>query len=231
MLNKEKRGTLYIVATPIGNLEDITLRALKILKSVDLIICEDTRTTKKLLNRYGITKKQRSYYGPREYDQAKKYLKMVENGKDMALVSESGTPGVSDPGYRIVKRAHIKNMEVIPIPGASALPAALSVSGIDYKEILFTGFIPRKKGQRKKYLKKHLFKSYATLIYESKHRIKDTLKYIKDIDPERTVFLGREMTKKFEEYIRGPAKEVYYSINKREILRGEFVIICSGVKD
>lgn len=227
----KKEGTLYILATPIGHLEDITLRALKILKSVNLVLCEDTRTTKKLLDKYQIKKKQRSYYSPREYEQAEKYLNILKKGKDIALVSESGTPGVSDPGLEIVKRAYLKNMAVRPVPGPSALTAAVSVSGIKADEILFTGFIPRKKGKRKRYLEKHLAENYTTLIYESKHRIKDTLEYIKDIDPERTLFLGREMTKKFEEYLRGSALELYNKIRDRKKVRGEFVIICSGAKE
>ncbi|MGM0441155.1 MAG: 16S rRNA (cytidine(1402)-2'-O)-methyltransferase [Elusimicrobiota bacterium] len=223
-------GTLYLLATPIGHLEDITLRALKVLKSVNLILCEDTRTTKKLLDRYNIKKKQRSYYSPREYEQAERYLNLLEKGKDIALVSESGTPCVSDPGLEIVDRALSKNMDVKPVPGPSALTAAVSVSGIKADELLFTGFISRQKGKRKRYLEKHMSKSYAMLIYESKHRIKDTLKFIKEIDPDRTVFIGREMTKKFEEYLRGPALKIYDNINNRENLRGEFVILCSGAK-
>lgn len=224
------KGNLYIVATPIGNLEDITLRSLKILKSVDFIICEDTRTTIKLLRKYDINKKMYSYYSPKEKMQAVKYLNIIEAGNDIALVSESGTPCISDPGVEIVKKAYEKGIKVIPVPGPSAFVACLSAAGISTKEVFFAGFVPRKKGQRKKYLENHLKKKYTFVFYESKYRMKDTLRFIKDIAPELSVCIGREITKKFEEFMRGNITEVEKKVSEVNNLKGEFVVICSGLK-
>lgn len=225
--NPYSKGILYVVATPIGNLEDITLRALKILKKVNLIICEDTRTTRKILNKYSISKKTRSYYSPKEAKQAVKYLDLIEKGTDVALISESGTPCISDPGYEIIKQAYERDIEVAPIPGPSALTAGISVSGIKADEVYFGGFIPRKKNARKKYLKRHINKNYTFVFFDSKYRIKDTLKFINEISPDGMIFIAREMTKKFEEYIRGKPEEVKKILSGRENLKGEFLIICS----
>lgn len=221
-----KKGDLYVVATPIGNLQDITLRALEVLKSVEFIICEDTRTAGKLLNHYNIDKKKYSYYSPKEYIQAGKYISFIEKGKDAALISESGTPCISDPGYEIIRKAYEKDIKVIPLPGASALTSAVSACGMPAKEIFFAGFLPRKKGQRKKYLEKHLNRGYLVVFYESKYRIKDTLRFIKDIDPDRIVCIAREMTKIYEEFIKGDAASVENMIDKMNNPKGEFVVIC-----
>lgn len=226
-MSLNSKGNLYIVATPIGNLGDITLRSLEILKSVDFIICEDTRTAIKLLGKYDINKKLSSYYSPKEKVQAVKYLNILESGSDIALISESGTPCISDPGTEIVKGAYEREIKVIPLPGPSAFVAGLSACGIPVKEVFFAGFIPRKKGQRKKYLGNHLKKDYTFVFYESKYRIKDTLKFIKDMAPELTVCIGREITKKFEEFMRGGIVEIEKKVSEVNNLKGEFVVICS----
>ncbi|MDA3792531.1 MAG: 16S rRNA (cytidine(1402)-2'-O)-methyltransferase [Elusimicrobia bacterium] len=224
----ESKGKLYIVATPIGNLEDVTLRAINILKEVDLIISEDTRTTAKLLARYSITKKVKSYYSPREYEQAARYLEMTQKGKDIALLSENGTPAISDPGYEIINRARNEGIEVIPVPGPSAFVAALSVCGLPADEIFFAGFVPRKKGERKRYLEKHINENYTFVFYDSKYRIRDTVDYINEINSEKMIFIGREMTKKFEEYIRAKAEDMARLLRKKTNIKGEFVVVCYG---
>lgn len=224
------KGILFVVATPIGNLGDISLRAIEVLKSVDFIICEDTRTSLKLMRSYTIEKPLYSYYSPREPVQALKYLKRIEAGDNVALITESGTPCISDPGLEIIKKAYDKGIEVIPVPGASALTAALSASGIICREVFFAGFIPRKKTQRKKYLEKHIGQEYAFVFYESKYRIIDTLRYIKTIAPGILICLAREMTKKYEEFIRGSIDEVEQKLLKLKNIKGEFVVVCSGMK-
>ncbi|MFH1416386.1 MAG: 16S rRNA (cytidine(1402)-2'-O)-methyltransferase [Elusimicrobiota bacterium] len=229
-MNQKASGNLYIVATPIGNLEDVTMRSLEILKSVDLVICEDTRTARKLLNRYDISKKTASYYSPKEAYQAGKYAAMLENGTNIAMISECGTPCISDPGIVMIREACKRGINVIPVPGPSALTAALSICGIKAKEVFFAGFIPRKKGARKKYLEKHAGREYAFVFYESKYRIKDTMRFIAEINPELDVCIAREMTKKFEEIIRGSAVEVEDRISSNSELKGEFVVICSACR-
>ncbi|MBN2407671.1 MAG: 16S rRNA (cytidine(1402)-2'-O)-methyltransferase [Elusimicrobia bacterium] len=225
---EKSKGKLYVVATPIGNLGDITLRAIEVLKTVSLIICEDTRTTRKLLNHYGIRRRVCSYYSPRETVQAIKYLDMLNEGRDIAVISESGTPCISDPGLEIVKGAYERGITVIPVPGPSAFVTALSASGISAREVFFSGFIPRKKEERKKYLAKHLGKDYTFVFYDSKYRIKDTIGYIKDISPDVNICIGRELTKKFEECIRGTAGEIETKVSGNDNIKGEFVVICAG---
>ncbi len=219
-----------MVATPLGNLSDITLRALDVIRSVDLLICEDTRTTQKILNRYNFSVKTASYYAPRENQLAGRYIEKLKSGKTIALVSESGTPCISDPGYEIVKRAHEEGIRVSPIPGPSALSAALSISGIKADNVFFSGFIPRKKGKRKRFLDEHVGKEYTFVFFDSKYRIKETLNFIKENNPKTLIFVGRELTKKFEETIRGTAEEVCATISSVQKLKGEFVIVCSPLK-
>jgi 16S rRNA (cytidine1402-2'-O)-methyltransferase len=230
-VDSEHKGKLYIVATPIGNLSDITLRALDILKSVDFIISEDTRTAGILLKKYEIEKKVYSYYSPKEVQLATKYLRYLAEGKDIALISENGTPCISDPGFEIVRRSYENNIQVIPIPGPSALTAALSACGIYSREVFFAGFIPRKKGARKKYIQKHLEREYTFVFYESKYRIKDTLRFIRELKPGVNVCLAREITKKFEEFIRGEIEEVEEKVSQAASIKGEIVVICSPEKD
>ena len=221
------RGTLYVVATPIGNLGDITHRALKVLGSCDLIISEDTRTTRLLLGEYAVKTPVSSYYSPRERFLAGKYIEKLNEGADVALVSERGTPCISDPGFEIVRRAHEEGITVVPVPGPSALPAALSASGLSCKEVFFSGFLPRKKGARRRFLEKHLNQGYTLVFYDSKYRIVETMSFVAEITPGLTVCLCREMTKKFEELIRGSSLEVYEKIRQRTSVKGEFTVVCS----
>ena len=220
-------GSLYVVATPIGNMRDITLRAIGILGQVGLIISEDTRTTAGLLSKYGILAPMESYYSPKEKSLAEKYIKRLLEGTDIALLSENGTPCVSDPGFILISRAYEEGIKVVPIPGPSALTSALAICGFPIDEVFFAGFLPRKKGARKKYIENHINSGYAFVFYESKYRINDSLKYIADFAPDLPIALMREMTKKFEEVIRGPAREVCEIVNSRPGIKGEFTIVCS----
>ncbi len=225
-MKNESAGRLYIVATPIGNLADMTLRAVEVLKSADLIISEDTRTARKLLGRYGIKSVPRSYYAPKEAEKASRYLDMAESGKTLALISECGTPSVSDPGAEIVNRAHERGIKVVPVPGPSAVTAAVSVAGFKCDKFLFAGFIPSGKQQRKKFLEENMRRDEIFIFYESKRRILDTLEMIGDIDGQTEIFVIREMTKVYEEYVRGKPSEVRDAIASRQVIKGEFTVLC-----
>lgn len=223
-------GTLYIVATPIGNMEDITLRALRILKEVDTILCEDTRTTKKLLSRYEITTKTSSYHAHSTGAKESFIIQMLKDGKNLALVSDAGTPCISDPGVLLVqnvREALGDEAKIVPIPGPSALVTALSASGISVAEFVFLGFLPHKKGRET------LFKQMSTLgrpvaFYESTHRIEKALDSLVAYYPESFVVVGRELTKQFEEFVRGTPLEVkaYFEAHTDHV-RGEFVVIVA----
>lgn len=220
-------GSLYIVATPIGNLEDITFRAVRVLGEVAAIACEDTRQTLKLLNKYGIKKELISYYQPREGQKIPLILDILKRGKDMALVSDSGTPGISDPGFRLVRDALKEGIRVIPIPGPTASTAALSASGLPTHRFLFTGFPPPKKEAGKKLLMS-LRDEQATLIfYLPARKAVDFLRAVREILGDRRVVIARELTKIYEEFIRGSAQEVINSIENR-VLKGELTILISG---
>lgn len=223
---------LYIVATPIGNLEDMTLRAIRILKEVDLILCEDTRTTKKLLNHYAINTPTMSYHANSTLQKESKIIEMLQEGKNLALVSDAGTPCISDPGVKLVaevKKQLGNDCQVIPIPGASALISALSASGIPSSEFIFYGFLPHKKGRET------LFKEIAqnektSVFYESSHRIMKTLETLpKILEENRTVVVARELTKIYEQFVEGSSIEVleYFTKNEDKV-RGEFVVIIKG---
>jgi len=218
---------LYIVATPIGNLLDVTLRALRILKEVDLILCEDTRVTKKLLNHYKIRTPTDSYHSQSKFRKVDKVMRLLEEGKNIALVSDSGTPAISDPGSRLVSlvREQFSGVEVIVIPGPSAVTAALSVSGLPASEFLFLGFLPHKKGREK--LFKEIAESKRTIVfYESPHRFMKTLGFLeKYLDKKRKVTIARELTKIYEEITSGTAEEVLGYFRKQ---RGEFVVMVEG---
>lgn len=216
------QGKLYIVATPIGNLEDITLRALRILKEVDIIAAEDTRQTLKLLNHYDITKHLISYYRHNEETKSKVIIEKLKNGENVALVSDAGTPGISDPGEEVIKLAIEEKIEVIPIPGACAMINALICSGIDTKEFTFLGFLPLNKKSRKEKLDEIKKINKTIILYESPHKIINTLKDLKEIIDNRKIVLAREITKIHEEFIRGNINEL---IEKCETLKGEIVII------
>jgi 16S rRNA (cytidine1402-2'-O)-methyltransferase len=227
-MNKNKtEGILYICGTPIGNLEDITLRALKILKKVKLIAAEDTRHTKKLLNHYQINTKVSSYY---EYNKFKKALHLVEilkNGQDIALVSDAGMPGISDPGYVLVNLALKNNIKIIPVPGVSALITALVVSGLPTNKFVFEGFLPRKIKERKRYFKSIKNEERTVIFYETPHRLKRALKDMLEIWGERKIVIARELTKMYEEVIRGKLSQVLTEISTKE-MKGEITLIVQG---
>ena len=213
---------LYVVATPIGNLEDVTLRALRILKEVDLIAAEDTRKTRKLLSHYGIHTSLTSYYGRER--KADYLIDTLNKGKNVALVSEAGTPGISDPGYPLIKRAIEKGIIVQSIPGPCAAISALVVSGLPTDGFIFTGFLPRKKGKLTKRLRE-LFNFEKTVIfYESPNRIMATLEVVKENFGEVNVVIARELTKKFEEVIRGSIDQVLTLLKGRKI-KGEVIVL------
>ncbi len=227
-MNKNKDGgILYICGTPIGNLEDITLRALKILKEVKLIAAEDTRHTKKLLNHYQINTKVTSYY---EYNKFKKSTYLVEilkNGQDIALVSDAGMPGISDPGYVLVNLALKNNIKIIPIPGVSALITALVVSGLPTDKFVFEGFLPRRIKERKRYFKSIENEERTIIFYEAPHRLKRTLKDMLEIWGDRKIVIARELTKMYEEIIRGKLSRVLSEINTKDI-KGEITLVVQG---
>ena len=221
------KGTLYIVSTPIGNLEDITLRALRLLKEVDLIAAEDTRHTGLLLRHFGIQKPLTSYFEGNEFKKRDLILSRLNQGDRIALVSDAGTPGISDPGFRLIQVAIENQIPIVPIPGPSAVITALSVSGLPTDAFLFKGFLPHKSKKRKDLLKQ-LEETKETLIfYESPHRLNETLKDILDILGDREIVLTRELTKIYEEILRGKVSEIQNQITKRKI-KGEITLIISG---
>jgi 16S rRNA (cytidine1402-2'-O)-methyltransferase len=220
-------GKLYLVATPIGNLEDITLRALRILKEVDLIAAEDTRNTLKLLNHYEISKPLISYHRHNEEIKVDGLIEKLKNGENIAIVSDAGTPGISDPGEVIVKSAIKNNISVIPIPGACAAINALIASGLDTKEFVFLGFLPLNKKLRKEKLHEIKKEKRTLIIYEAPHKLKNTLEDLKDILDNRKVVLARELTKIHEEFIMGNIEDI---LNKIENLKGEMILLIEGAK-
>lgn len=226
-MEEKNKGNLYIVATPIGNLEDITLRAVRILKEVDLIAAEDTRHTLKLLNHLEISKPMISYHRHNEGERTDDLIKELEAGKQIALVSDAGTPGICDPGEEIIKRCIEKNIKIIPIPGACAMVNALIASGVSTKEFSFLGFLPLNKKTRREKLEEIRNSNKTTILYEAPHKLKNTLKDLSDIVENRKMVLARELTKIHEEYIRGTVDEL---IEKSENLKGEIVLIIEESK-
>ncbi|KGP89927.1 16S rRNA methyltransferase [Pontibacillus chungwhensis BH030062] len=224
---EDHQGELYIVPTPIGNLEDITYRALRILSEVDEIAAEDTRQTKKLLTHFDLHTPLTSYHEHNKYNREDYLLHALQSGKKIAIVSDAGMPGVSDPGFEIVKRAIEEDISVVVLPGANAALCALVGSGLDTTRFSFYGFLPRKKKERKEELER-LSKDSGTLVfYESPHRLKEMLKALHEGLGNRQVVLARELTKKYEEYIRGTASEVLEWAHTEQV-RGEFCIIVEG---
>ena len=223
----EGRGTLYIVATPIGNLGDVTPRAVEVLKGVDLIASEDTRVTQKLLRTFGIQTPQISFFEHNEEWKTPEILERLERGQAIALVSDAGTPLISDPGYRLVKEAAERRIQVVPIPGPSAVIAALSVSGLPTDRFTFVGFLPRKASRRRKELQRLAELSHTLVLYESPHRILKTLQDLEKIMGKRCVVICRELTKKYEEILRGTPSELLRKLADRR-MRGEVTLIVAG---
>lgn len=218
-------GILYVVATPIGNLQDITLRALEILKTVDYIACEDTRVASKLLGHYNIKKTLISYHQHSELKKIDLIINKLKEGSNVALVTDAGTPGVSDPGNILIAEALKNDIEIHPIPGVSALTALISIAGIDLQKFLFLGFPPHKKG-RETFFKEVISLKYPIIYYESPHRFIKNLELLKLLECQKSIIIGRELTKVFEQVVRGNADEIlaYFEKNQDKI-KGEFVVI------
>jgi len=223
-------GTLYLVATPIGNLEDITLRALRVLRECDVVAAEDTRRTGQLLKHFEINKPMVSYFAFNEAKRSEEILERLQRGEKVALVTDAGTPGISDPGERVVRAAVMAGLRVETVPGPCALVAALTASGLPTDEFHFIGFLPHKSGQRRKQLE--ALKQFAgTLaLYESPYRIEKLLGELNEVFPTRRVVLARELTKKFEEFLRGTPAELLALLAKRS-LKGEFVVLVTGMEE
>jgi 16S rRNA (cytidine1402-2'-O)-methyltransferase len=225
-MEKEK-GRLYLVSTPIGNLDDITLRAIKVLRRVELIAAEDTRRARRLLARYRAKAPLTSFFEHNELTKKEALVKRLVGGHDIALISDAGTPGVSDPGFRLIQRAIEKGIEVIPIPGPSAHVAALVVSGLPTDSFHFFGFLPPKGAKRKKRIEEIKELRGTIILYESPHRIIRTLQDIHDCCGDRQVVVARELTKMYEEVIRGRVAEVLKGLKERK-MRGEITLVVAG---
>lgn len=220
-------GTLYLVATPIGNLEDITLRALRVLKECDVVAAEDTRRTGQLLNHFAIRKPLLSYFKFNEARRSEEILARLQRGEKVALVSDAGSPGISDPGERVVRGAIAAGIRVEAVPGPCALVAALTASGLSTEEFHFIGFLPHKSGQRRNKLQSLREVPGTLVIYESPHRVEKLLAELADLFPHRSVVLAREISKRFEEFLRGTATELQAQLKGRS-LKGEFVALVGG---
>jgi len=223
-------GILFLVATPIGNLDDITFRAVKILKEVDIIACEDTRKASILLNHYQINKKLISYFEHNEKERSAYLIENLLSGRNIALISNAGSPLISDPGFELVNQCIKNNIKIEVIPGACALIAAFTISGLPTDRLFFTGFLPRKTSKRKKRIEEISGYSSTTVIYESPYRLRHTLENLKEILGNRQIAVIREITKIHEEVIRGTIEEVLKIIDDRKI-KGEIVIVVKGAPD
>ena len=225
MAETKNQGVLYVVATPIGNLEDITHRAVRILREADLIACEDTRQTRKLLDHYGIAKPTVSYHEHNEAARAEELAHKLEEGATIAQVSDAGMPGISDPGYHLIKLAIEKRVPVVPVPGPSAVIAALVGSGLPADAFEFHGFLPAKSGQRRTALESFRPSRHTIVVYEAPHRIREALEdVVAVLGPGRPVVVARELTKIHEEFIRGTAKEVLSRLQDHEA-KGEITLL------
>ena len=221
-------GTLYIVATPVGNLEDITFRAVKRLKQEDLIAAEDTRHSRKLLSHYGIDTKLVSCHEHNEINRTPQFIAQLKKGLDIALISDAGTPSISDPGYKLVAAVAKENLSIIPIPGCSAAIAGLSVSGLPTDSFLFLGFLPKKQQKQNQALEAIVNQSATLIIYESPRRIKLLIENILKILGDRNACLAREITKLHEEYIRGSLSEILKALEEKEVIKGECSLFVQG---
>jgi len=222
-------STLYLVATPIGNLEDITLRALRVLRECDVVAAEDTRHSGQLLKHFGISKPLLSYFQFNEARRSEEIIERLRRGEKIALVTDAGSPGISDPGERVVKAAIAAGFRVEAIPGACALVAGLTASGLPTDEFHFVGFLPHKSGQRRNKLESLKAVEGTLVFYESPYRIEKLLGELNEIFPEREVVLARELTKKFEEFLRGKPAALL-EIAKKRSLKGEFVVLVGAAK-
>ncbi len=219
-------GTLYLVATPIGNLEDITLRALRVLKECDVVAAEDTRRTGQLMKHFGLSKPLLSYFQFNEARRSEELLERLRRGEKVALVTDAGSPGISDPGQRVVTAARAAGLRVEAIPGACALVAALTCSGLPTDEFHFIGFLPHKSGQRRRRLEAMAGVPGTLVLYESPYRVVKLLEELAEVYPERRVVLARELTKKFEEVLGGTARELWEAMQQRAV-KGEFVVMLA----
>lgn len=222
-------GSIYIVSTPIGNLADISLRAIDILKTVDLIACEDTRQTSKILNHYKIKNKMTPYHDHNKEYKTSSLIDLIKKGNSIALVSDAGTPGISDPGFYLIREAIKNDINISPIPGPSALTAAILASGMEIDRFLFEGYLPRKKGRLKR-LKELAAYKVTIVIFEGPHRVLKTLRDLRDTLGDRKAAIGRELTKVHEEFIRGNLSVLIANFSERKP-KGEFVILIEGNKN
>lgn len=219
---------LYVVPTPIGNLGDITVRALEVLKTVDLIACEDTRTSGKLLSHYGITTQRTSYHEHNEKTKSGQLIERMQNGDSIALISDAGMPSVSDPGYRLVRAVVEQDLPLTVLPGPSSFVTAIVGSGLPTDKFMFEGFLPAKKGRSTR-LDVIADRPETTILFESPHRVVKTLVQLSErCEDDREVVVARELSKKFEEYVRGPLSEVVTELESRPSIKGEIVLVISG---
>ena len=226
------RPALYLVATPIGNLEDITLRALRVLKEVDVIACEDTRQTQKLLNHYEIATRTTSYHEHNEMTKSAELVKEMQEGASVALVTDAGMPGISDPGYRLITLAIRHHVPVVPIPGVSAFLAALVASGLPTDSFRFSGFLPAKRGERRTVLDSIKTSPRTQVFYEAPHRILESLEDVAEVlGGSRHVVVAREVTKIHEEFLRGQATEVLEALKSREAVKGEITLLIGKAEE
>jgi len=220
-------ATLFMVATPIGNLNDITLRALETLREVDIIACEDTRHSQRLLNHFSIQKRLIACHAHNEQSSASGIVKLLTEGNSVAFISDAGTPGISDPGARVVQAVRNAGFPVVPIPGASAVAAIVSVSGFTGKNFTFERFLSPKSGRRRTRLTQLLQRNEAFILYESPFRVVKLLADLAQLAPDRRVLIGRELTKTFEELLEGSAKEIFEAFSQRASIKGEFALCIS----
>jgi 16S rRNA (cytidine1402-2'-O)-methyltransferase len=225
-------SALYLVGTPIGNLEDITLRALRVLREVDMIACEDTRHTQKLLNHYGIASRVTSYHEHNESERAVELVRQLEHGTKIALVTDAGMPGISDPGFRLISLALEHQIPVIPIPGPSAFLTALAASGLPTESFRFQGFLPSRRGQRRQVLEGIKSSQQTEVFYEAPHRLIEAMDDVVEVlGANRSVVIARELTKIHEEFLRGPAGELLKAIAGRVEIKGEITLLVAKVEE